>query len=356
MMVDLMNLEDQVELDFTLARRRAWLGRLKRRLLSLSFNHEEFRSGHKARCENLPLAFFVGSSGFLERRIALGRPRAAAPRASGRSPTGFRRLRWCTHRRQECRKTPQHAGRGQPPGPLRSLPRQPPVGDDGARQPQLRVGGQDQPRPTVGLLGVPEPGSGPTEGLLQEPYGVFEVEPATVCLPEVIEIRIALPAPPQPELLRFAGLLGQLAHLHQDHGAPHDGCPLASVALSYAPGLRVQLRPRAHSYLAVVLALAAMLAGGLRPTRGVFEIELLAVASRAPHRPRLDLLGGCVEDPVGVQPYENPRGTSLQSALELHRIVAGIEDENGLDSRSGQPSDQDTRLLDCDLLGVLCRF
>ena len=32
-MVDLMNLEDQVDLDFTLARRRAWLGRLKRRLL-----------------------------------------------------------------------------------------------------------------------------------------------------------------------------------------------------------------------------------------------------------------------------------------------------------------------------------
>ncbi len=30
MMVDLMNLEDQVDLDFTVARRRAWLGRLKR--------------------------------------------------------------------------------------------------------------------------------------------------------------------------------------------------------------------------------------------------------------------------------------------------------------------------------------
>jgi hypothetical protein len=31
--VDLMSLEDQVDLDFTLARRRAWLGRLKRLLL-----------------------------------------------------------------------------------------------------------------------------------------------------------------------------------------------------------------------------------------------------------------------------------------------------------------------------------
>ena len=170
----------------------------------LSFNRGEFRDKLYVRRETPPLAFFVGSSGFLERRIALGRPRAAAPRASGGSPTGFRRLRWCTHRRQECRKTPQHAGRGQPPGPLRSLPRQPPVGDDGPRQSQLRVGGQDQPGPTVGLLGVPEPGSGPTEGLLEEPYGVFEVEPAAVCLPEQIEIGIALPAPPQPQLLRFA--------------------------------------------------------------------------------------------------------------------------------------------------------
>jgi hypothetical protein len=35
-MVDLMNLEDQVDLDFTLARRRARLGRLKRRLLRRS--------------------------------------------------------------------------------------------------------------------------------------------------------------------------------------------------------------------------------------------------------------------------------------------------------------------------------
>jgi hypothetical protein len=31
--VDLMNLEDQVDLDFTRARRRAWLGRLKTLLL-----------------------------------------------------------------------------------------------------------------------------------------------------------------------------------------------------------------------------------------------------------------------------------------------------------------------------------
>jgi hypothetical protein len=46
--VDLMNLEDQVDLDFTLARRRAWLGRLKTLLLkqatrSTLLSPEEFR-------------------------------------------------------------------------------------------------------------------------------------------------------------------------------------------------------------------------------------------------------------------------------------------------------------------------
>src|SRR5918994_4469214 len=37
--------------------------------LSLSFNHGEFRGGHKARREIPPLAFFLDSSGLLERRV-----------------------------------------------------------------------------------------------------------------------------------------------------------------------------------------------------------------------------------------------------------------------------------------------
>jgi hypothetical protein len=48
MMVDLMNLEDQVDLDFTHARRRSWLGRLKTLLLRRATRNtllspEEFR-------------------------------------------------------------------------------------------------------------------------------------------------------------------------------------------------------------------------------------------------------------------------------------------------------------------------
>jgi hypothetical protein len=94
--------------------------------------------------------------------------RAAALRASGRPPAGFRGLRRGTHNSQECRKTPQDAGRGQPPRSLRTLQRQSCVGDDGARQPELGVGGQDQPGPSVGLLGMTHPRHRPAQGLFHE--------------------------------------------------------------------------------------------------------------------------------------------------------------------------------------------
>ena len=108
-------------------------------------------------------ASWARSGGRFERRMALGRPRAAALRAAGGSPAGFWGLRRGAHDRQECGETPQDTRRGQPSRLLRSLPRQPPVCDDAARQSQLRVGQEDQPGPTVGLLGVPESGSGPAE-------------------------------------------------------------------------------------------------------------------------------------------------------------------------------------------------
>jgi hypothetical protein len=44
----------------------------------LSFNHGELRGGHKARSEIPLLAFFLSSSGFLERRVTL-RPAREAP-------------------------------------------------------------------------------------------------------------------------------------------------------------------------------------------------------------------------------------------------------------------------------------
>lgn len=51
--------------------RISWFEKICISRLSLSFNHGEFRGGHKACREIPPLAFFVGSSGFLECRVTL---------------------------------------------------------------------------------------------------------------------------------------------------------------------------------------------------------------------------------------------------------------------------------------------
>src|SRR5918995_2681700 len=187
------------------------------------------------------LTSWACSGGRFERRVTLGRSRAAALRASRGSTTGFRGLRRGAYDRQECRETPQDAGRSQPPGPLRSLPGQPSVGNPDARQPELGIGGHDQPGPPVGLLGKSEPGSTPAQGLLHEAYSVIEVEPAAVRLPDEIEVRLPLPAPPQPQLLGLAGLprVAKLVYLSQ-----FLFCGLPSVAPYCARGgIRVVSTP-----------------------------------------------------------------------------------------------------------------
>jgi hypothetical protein len=46
---------------------------------------------------------------------------------------------------------------------------------------------------------------------------------------------------------------------------------------------------------------------------------------------------------------------SFQGALEFHRVVAGIQDEDGWGYRFGQPLDQGTQLLGGGFVGVLRR-
>ena len=99
-----------------------------------------------------------------------------------------------------------------------------------------------------------------------------------------------------------------------------------------------------------------MLGGGVQPARGVFEIELVAVAARAPHRPRLDLLRGGVEDPGWSATAPGLRAGPFQSALQLHRIVASVEDEHAAGLWLGQPSHQGPHLRGGDLVGVLRRL
>src|SRR5918994_6496820 len=54
------------------------------------------------------------------------------------------------------------------------------VGGDLASQAQLGEGGQHQPGPAVGLLGMARAWDGPAKGLFGETHGVLEVEPANV--------------------------------------------------------------------------------------------------------------------------------------------------------------------------------
>src|SRR5215210_1267173 len=108
--------------------------------LTLSFNDGEFRGGHKACREIPPLAFLLGSSGFLECRVTLSPAREAPFGFARRTPAGFRRPRRGAHRRQECRETPERPTRRQPPVELLALRQQTAVVRAGARQPQLGVG------------------------------------------------------------------------------------------------------------------------------------------------------------------------------------------------------------------------
>jgi hypothetical protein len=92
---------------------------------------------------------------------------------------------------------------------------------------------------------------------------------------------------------------------------------------------------------------------------GVGKGELLAVASRASHRPFLDLFGIGVEGAVGVQPHQKVRALTLQAALQLDGIVARVEDEQGRGTPARRAArralQQVLRLLQRHVVGVLLR-
>jgi hypothetical protein len=89
-----------------------------------------------------------------------------------------------------------------------------------ARQPELGEGGHDQPRPAIRLLGVANPGRGPSHAPLEEAEGVLRVEAPDVGAPEESQIRPRSfpPVPPWPQNPRLAPPLaaGQPLDLDQD--------------------------------------------------------------------------------------------------------------------------------------------
>jgi hypothetical protein len=157
--------------------------------LSLRFNHEEFCDGHKARRKTPSLPIFADSSSLLEGRVVLGSAREAAFWPPGRSPARFRRPCGRAQVRQKRRNHAMDPDRCQASGVVVTLPGQPPIRHVRSRQPELGESGHHQPRPAVGLLGMPDPRRGPSQSLFEEAEGVLQVEAPDVGAPQQAQVR-----------------------------------------------------------------------------------------------------------------------------------------------------------------------
>src|SRR4051812_17461697 len=119
---------------------------------------------------------------------------------------------------------------------------------------ELSVGGDDQPRPAIGLLRVSDPWRRPTETLLTEAQRVLQIEASHIGPPQDIEVQRPIRTmPPEPELLWLARLAWQAAHFDEDNRPAHDGARLPSAATRVGMMLGMQPRPGAHPHGAVLL-------------------------------------------------------------------------------------------------------
>ena len=208
--------------------------------------------------------------------------------------------------RQKRRNRPVHPDRCKASGVAAALPRQPPARHQCPRQAQLREGGENQPRPPVGLGGMAHAGGRPSERLLEEAEGMLQIEAPGVGEPEEFQIGVGPlgAVPPQPQDARRAPPLaaGQPLDLHQ-HQRPDDDRGGTTAAASF---VRLHfwwiLRPGAHAHLPVARVLAVMLGGGLGPGAWVRALHLRSV----PTRPS----GGCwmsAETRISVEAAPRPQ-------------------------------------------------
>ena len=172
----------------------------------------------------LVFALFADSCALFKGRVAFRPTREASFGPPRRPPAGFRWLCGRPHLHQNSQNPSPR--RRQSEGFVAALPRQSQVQHAPVRQAQLRIGGQDQPRPPVGLLGVAHPWARPPERLLEKAEGVLQVEAPDVGAPEELQVRRHLlrPVPPQPQNARLAPPLaaGQSRNLHEHERPDHD--------------------------------------------------------------------------------------------------------------------------------------
>lgn len=112
-------------------------------------------------------------------------PEGAAGAGVGRS----RGTGWACQVRAEVPKPSPNSGGGEAAGLGGPLPGAPEVRSGSAEEPELGVGGDDEPGPAVCGLGTAELGAGPAERRLDHPEGVLKIEAAQECLPADVDIR-----------------------------------------------------------------------------------------------------------------------------------------------------------------------
>lgn len=104
------------------------------------------------------------------------------------------------------------------------FPREPEIIDELASKKELRVGGDHEPGPAVGLFGHLQRRCRPSEGPLDEPERVLDVKPAQVGPPTQIEVGFTSPRPPQPQrLLDASRRFREVLDFDSDHASFDDG-------------------------------------------------------------------------------------------------------------------------------------
>src|SRR4051794_35005042 len=131
---------------------------------------------------------------------------------------------WTVQVRAEVPKPSADSGWGEPCGLGCLLPGAAEVRRGFTGEPELGVGGDDQPRPALAGLRGAEFRAGPAQGLLHQPEEMLDVEPAQERLPADVDVLATQTSGrrPQPEGLRVS-TTGQAVDLEADQRALNDG-------------------------------------------------------------------------------------------------------------------------------------
>jgi hypothetical protein len=251
--------------------------------------------------------------------IARDAPRAAPFWPTRGAAAGFWRFCWGAQRTEEGGKGAAHPTGRDPAFFETAFPGQAEVSNQRTRQAELRIGCDHRPGPAIRLFGMTQAWKRPIEGLLEKAKGMLEIEATGIGTPDHGKIGDSGTAPPQPQQLRFASLLGQATHLDQEHGASNERsgstCPLGRMIL----GNRVQSLLCPHPHLPVLQILTRILIARLRPGCGISAGKLVTMPAWAPRRG-----GQCgvriqVEAAITTQVDEDRNFICSTSLFHIHR-------------------------------------